>query len=103
MCYEDVLGDYDPPPTVSELIQHWAQCYGAEHPDREWLTSDWDTIVRNPFYTGPKHVHPEIADAIYEQAMTAGREVTDDDLLEKPPVLTCEPLRLPPDDDDIPF
>ena len=39
--------------------REYAHNYGAEHPDREWLLTDFDTWERNPCFTGTPGPHPE--------------------------------------------
>jgi hypothetical protein len=49
--------------TQGQLMQgacrEYAYNYGAEHPDREWLSTDFDTWERNPHFTGTPGPHPE--------------------------------------------
>jgi hypothetical protein len=47
-------------PTFSELIHDYARGVGDQHPDRCWLTTPYDTFVRNPFYAGPEQPCPEL-------------------------------------------
>lgn len=46
---------YDRPATKSEACIEYARNVGAEHPEREFIITDYDTVERNPFYTGQKH------------------------------------------------
>lgn len=49
--------------TQGELIQgacrEYAQNYGKDHPNKEWILTDFDVWVRNPHYTGEPGPHPE--------------------------------------------
>jgi hypothetical protein len=42
-----------------EQVREWVWVYGAEHPDREWLNSPYDSWEKNPHYTGKPGRHPE--------------------------------------------
>jgi hypothetical protein len=65
MLYGD---DYDTDhlASIPEAIAEWARNYGASHADQAWLSSDWDTWVRNPHYAGPPVPHPEEDRGDYE-------------------------------------
>lgn len=45
--------------TYTEAFREYAYNAGFECPDREWISTPWDTWERNPHYTGPKGLHPE--------------------------------------------
>ena len=46
-------------PTFNELMYDWASGAGAGQPDQCWLLSPYDTILRNPHYSGPALPHPD--------------------------------------------
>lgn len=48
-----------PQATVDDSIREYARNVGCEQQDREWLLTDYDSWVRNPFYAGPAGRHPE--------------------------------------------
>lgn len=45
--------------TTMDRVYQWADAYGADHPEKPWLLSDFDTWERNPHYQGPRVAHPE--------------------------------------------
>ena len=45
--------------TESDAVREYTLNVGREHPEREWILSDYDSWARNPFYRGPKGRHPE--------------------------------------------
>lgn len=47
-------------------LHQYAEAYGAERPDVEYILSPYDTWHRNPFYTGAPGPHPE--DTPYDAA-----------------------------------
>lgn len=47
------------PVTGSEALREFGNNCGYDNPDTEWLLSDWDVWVRNPYYSGPRGPHPE--------------------------------------------
>lgn len=61
-----VLHDWDldldqPKATTAEAVSEWAQAAGSD-PHRigkQWLLTDYDTVVQNPHYTGPAQPHPD--------------------------------------------
>lgn len=45
---------------MSEALAQYADAYGAEQPDREWICTPYDTWERNIHFTGtPSGRHPE--------------------------------------------
>lgn len=40
-------------------LHQYAEAYGEERPDVEYILSPYDTWHRNPFYTGEPGPHPE--------------------------------------------
>ena len=44
---------------MDEAFHQYACAYGAEQPDRAWISTPFDTWERNPFYVGPPVRHPE--------------------------------------------
>lgn len=77
-----------------EQVREWTWVFGAEHPDREWINSPFDSWEKNPHYTGPKGRHPEDD---YEEGYDHKPEGEDIVL-----VPMYEPM-FEPDADDIPF
>lgn len=61
-----VLLDWDldldqPKATTAEAVSEWARAAGSD-PHRigkQWLLTDYDTVVQNPHYTGPAQPHPD--------------------------------------------
>lgn len=49
----------DRPATPGEAYDEWVQNAGSDHPDQEWILTDWDSWEHNPHYTGPPGPHPE--------------------------------------------
>ena len=50
-----------PPATHDEAVSEWVRNCGSD-PTRighQWLLTDYDTVVRNPHYTGPAQRHPD--------------------------------------------
>jgi hypothetical protein len=45
--------------TTQDACREYARNYGADHPDKAWILTDWDTWESNPFYQGPPIPHPE--------------------------------------------
>ena len=45
--------------TPAEACKEFARNVGADHPDRAWILTDFDTWERNPYYSGPPVPHPE--------------------------------------------
>jgi hypothetical protein len=45
--------------TNSEALAEFGHNAGMDHPEQEWLLSDWDVWVHNPFYQGKPGRHPE--------------------------------------------
>jgi len=50
---------YDQLATPADACREYAANVGADHPDRAWILTDYDTWERNPFYNGPAVPHPE--------------------------------------------
>lgn len=50
-----------PPATHDEAVSEWAQAAGSDphRIRRQWLVTDYDTVVLNPHYTGPAQRHPD--------------------------------------------
>lgn len=44
---------------LSIAVSDYAHVYGAEHPEREWILTPFDTWERNPYYTGKPGSHPD--------------------------------------------
>jgi hypothetical protein len=42
-----------------DAVREYTRTVGAEHPERAWILSPYDTWEANPFYTGPAVRHPE--------------------------------------------
>lgn len=45
--------------THGEAAREYGINAGADHPDRCWILTPWDTWERNPFYSGAPQPHPE--------------------------------------------
>ena len=46
--------------TRQEAHKEMIQIYGGEKPDHEWILTDYDVWVKNPYFTGvPTNEHPE--------------------------------------------
>lgn len=45
--------------TISDAIREYVWAVGQEQPHRAWISTDYDTWERNPFYKGPPVRHPE--------------------------------------------
>ena len=43
----------------SHNMEVWRWTVGADRPDQEWLSSDFDTWEKNPHYRGEPGPHPE--------------------------------------------
>jgi len=41
--------------------REYAAIVGADCPQRAWISTNYDTFVRNPYYSGPPVPHPEDA------------------------------------------
>lgn len=50
--------------TPDDAIREFAVNVGRDRAEQAWLLTDYDTWVRNPFYSGPAVRHPE--DDYYE-------------------------------------
>lgn len=48
-----------PVATESDAIREFAFNVGRDQPDREWISTPYDTWERNPFFTGRPGRHPE--------------------------------------------
>ena len=46
--------------TPADACREYARNYGAEHADRAWILTDYDTWEKNPCYHGPAVPHPEM-------------------------------------------
>ena len=44
---------------VAEALHQYADVYGLEDVDREWILSPFDSWMKNPHYTGTPGRHPE--------------------------------------------
>lgn len=44
---------------MAEAHDQYADVYGEDDTDREWILSPYDAWVRNPHYTGKPGRHPE--------------------------------------------
>lgn len=44
---------------IEEAIREWVWVVGKDHPDTQWLCSNYDSWELNPHYTGPDQGHPE--------------------------------------------
>lgn len=86
--------------TPTEACREFARNVGAECPEREWISTPFDSWERNPFYRGHRHVDPETAGDMYSEADKAGETLTEEDLREPP--INVRPSA-PMTDDDIPF
>ena len=47
---------------MMEAVREWVWNYGMDHPEQEWLLSDYDTWHHNPHYTGPATPRPDEED-----------------------------------------
>ena len=45
--------------TPADAMREYAANVGVDRPEVEWLLTDYDVWVRNPFYTGPPGPYPE--------------------------------------------
>jgi len=45
--------------TWSESVTEYAYNVGRDRPDVQWILTNYDTWVRNPFYRGPEQIHPD--------------------------------------------
>ena len=63
MDYEE-----DRPATMQEAAQEYAANVGADHPDQEWICTQYDSWERNPFYQGLPGRHPEEDDELEAHA-----------------------------------
>ena len=45
--------------TVPDAIREWARVEGADAEESQWILSDYDTWVLNPYYRGPDQGHPD--------------------------------------------
>lgn len=45
--------------TIGEACDEYAANYGEEHPDVEWISTPYDSWIRNPKYNGPRGRHPD--------------------------------------------
>jgi hypothetical protein len=61
---------------IAAAVREWVRAYGEDHPDQEWLLSDYDSWHENPFYRGVKGPHPEDDGSYY--FFKDGTPVTDD-------------------------
>ena len=51
--------DEDRLATPTEAYRVYTRNYGMDHPDEEWILTDFDTWEHNPFYRGEPGPHPE--------------------------------------------
>lgn len=81
--WELELEQQRPPATHDEAVSEWTQAAGSDphRIRRQWLVTDYDTIVRNPHYTGPAQRHPDEEDYPVDSvvAPAAGHTVHADD------------------------
>ena len=56
--------------TPLDACREYARNVGAEHPERPWILTGYDTWERNPFYSGPPARHPE--DDCYDEEAGGG-------------------------------
>jgi len=75
--------------TESQADLEYSRNVGFDNQDRAWILSDRDVWYPNPFYTGPKQLHPE--DDHYED---------DDQAYENSPVFAIATYD---NDQEIPF
>lgn len=40
--------------TPQEIVNFEINMTGQDHPDQEWILSNYDTWYRNPYYEGPR-------------------------------------------------
>lgn len=59
MNKENTRDDVGPVATPSSAVSEWVWIVGAEHTDRAWLLSNYDTWERNPHFLGTVPPHPE--------------------------------------------
>lgn len=45
--------------TPADAMRQYADVVGNDHPDREWILTDYDVWVQNPHYKGLPQPHPE--------------------------------------------
>lgn len=52
--------DDNRPPPADELLRWEASALGEQDPEAEWVLTNYDVWMRNPYYTGPRtEGHPE--------------------------------------------
>jgi len=42
-----------------DAMREYALHVGAEHPERQWILTDYDVWMPNPFFNGVPGPHPE--------------------------------------------
>lgn len=48
--------------TKTDAVREYAHTVGQKKPLVQWILSDYDTWVHNPWYVGPDQGHPEMYD-----------------------------------------
>lgn len=81
---------------TNAALRQWADVYGAENPEVEYISTPYDTWELNPHYRGPKGRHPE------DDYDEDGRHYMEDAAPVAAPVNPQAPW-LEPGEDDIPF
>ena len=69
MYYEDRLA------TKTDACREYACNVGADHPERAWILTDYDTWERNPHYHGPAVPHPEDDSGDYDLELSLEHDV----------------------------
>jgi hypothetical protein len=69
--------EHDEMATPTEAMREFARNYGADHPDRAWVLTDFDVWMPNPHYQGPPVPHPESYEAEHGLPMPAPAPVVD--------------------------
>ena len=91
--HEDLF--YDPPSyggtPQQEAHAEMTQIFGMENPDSQWILTDYDVWVKNPYYHGPEQQHPED-----DTPAELWKPYT-------PPPLPDPPAEIWVDDDKVPF
>jgi hypothetical protein len=60
MNYEEEFdGDYGYAEWHAMALHQYAEAYGEERPDHEYILSPYDTWLKNPFFTGTAGPHPD--------------------------------------------
>lgn len=86
--------DDDRPPTGNELLRWEAAALGEQDTEAEWVLTNYDVWMRNPYYTGPRtEGHPDDHD----------RDCCTGHRCEEIRGMQAEVEAAAVDDDDIPF